>query len=363
MADCSLKHAKSSQRLSVVLAVTATFLSAAAFAQTPMFSVTVLPNLPGGTSSGAYGVNDAGDVVGVVIGSAACPMDDFCAVIWQDGTPAPLGAVAGAIRISAAGINNAGQVVGNIVTANGDNQAVIWNNRTPTLLPSPAAQYTQTFASFVNAAGQVVGYAQSDSSQVAVMWNGLTPIELGLGANEFGEALGINSSGLIVGEVHNVPVVWHGTQPTKLPINPGSNGGKALALNNAGIVVGVTTESGTLYGSRAAAWANGGMTDLGTLNGQSSATAINNRGIIVGKSWATGAKGPHAVVWSRMAAPVQDLNDLISATDSQALILQFAYSINDNCSIAVQGLTRQTKTYQAVVLTLNDPSQCVNGGF
>jgi probable HAF family extracellular repeat protein len=358
-----MKRTTSIRRLAILLSVGAPLLTAAAYAQTPMFSVTVLPNVPGGTSSGAYGVNNVGEVVGVVIGSTTCPMEDFCAVIWQDGTPTILGAVAGAIRSSPVGINNAGQVVGNIVTANGNNQAVIWNNGTPTLLPSPSPQYTQTFASFVNDAGQVVGYAENDSSQVAVVWSGLTAIELGLGANEFGEALGINSSGLMVGEIHNVPVVWHGTQPTKLPINPGSNGGKALAVYNAGIVVGVTTESGTLYGSRAAAWANGGMTDLGTLNGQSSATAINNRGIIVGKSWATGAKGPHAVVWSRMAAPIQDLNNLISITDSQALILQFAYSINDNCSIAVQGLTRQTKIYQAVVLTLNDPSKCVNGGF
>jgi hypothetical protein len=103
------------------------------------------------------------------------------------------------------------------------------------------------------------------------------------------------------------------------------------------------------------------MTDLGTLNGQSAATAINSRGIIVGKSWAPGAKGPHAVLWGNMGAAIQDLNNLISAADASEIILQFAYSINDSCSIAVEGLTRQTKISQAVVLTLNDPSMCVNG--
>jgi probable HAF family extracellular repeat protein len=97
-----------------------------------------------------------------------------------------------------------------------------------------------------------------------------------------------------------------------LPINPGSNGGKALAVDNAGIVVGVITESGTQYGSRAAAWINGGMTDLGTLNGQSAATAINNRGIIVGKAWGTDPEGSHAVLWGNVSAAIQDLNNLIS---------------------------------------------------
>jgi uncharacterized membrane protein len=213
----------------MTLAFAAAF-SSLAFAQTPVFSVTVLPNVPGGTWANAYGVNNAGDVVGIVSGSSTCPLDVGCVAIWQNGTPTVLGAVAGTTVSYAPSINNAGQVVGNVVTAGGNNEAVIWNNGTPTLLPPPSPKYTVTFASFVNDAGQVVGYAENDSSQVAVVWNGLTPTELGLGANEFGEALGINSSGLIVGGVHNVPVVWHGTQPTKLPIYPGFNGGKALAV-------------------------------------------------------------------------------------------------------------------------------------
>jgi probable HAF family extracellular repeat protein len=261
---------------------------------------------------------------------------------------------------SPANINNAGQVAGNIVGAHG-NQAVVWNDGTPTLLPAPSIQYTQTFASFVNDAGQVVGYAENDSSQVAIVWNGSTPTELGLGTNDFGEALGINSSGLIVGDIHSVPVVWHGTQPTKLPLSPGFSGGKALAVNNAGIVVGVVRSPATEYSSRAAAWINGGMTDLGTLNGESSATAVNNRGIIVGKAWGTDPEGSHAVLWGNVSDPIQDLNDLISTTDASEIILQYAYSINDDCSIAVDGLTRHTKIYQAVLLTLNDPSMCVNG--
>lgn len=355
-----MRNAIAQSRLFMVLVVGTSLSSAMAFAQTPMFSVTMLANVQGGTLSVASGVNNSGEVVGVVSGSSACPLYVGCGVVWQDGTPTLLGAVAGTSENFALSINNAGQVAGNVVTG-GLNKAVLWTNGTPTLLPPPSPKYNQTYASFVNDAGQVVGYAENDSSQVPVVWSGATAIELGLGTDDFGEALGTNSNGLIVGEVHNVPVVWHGTQPTKLPLNAGSNGGKALAVNNAGIVVGVTTEGGEQYGSRAAAWINGGMTDLGTLSGQSAATAINNRGIIVGKSWATGAKGPHAVLWGNVSAPIQDLNALISATDASEIILQYAYSVNDDCSIAVGGLTRHTNLYQAVLLTLIDPSQCVNG--
>lgn len=342
------------------LGIGAILSSTVAVGQTAMFSVKELTNLPGNTAAAATSINNAGDVVGIVSPSEV--LQPQYGVIWQNGTPTLLGAVAGATQSTPVSINNAGQVVGNVQTAIG-NQAVIWNNGTPTLLPSPSSQYRQTFASFLNDAGQIVGYAESGSgSQLAVVWSGLTPTELGLDGNEFGEPSGINSGGLIVGNIHNAPVVWHGTLPIKLPLNPGIGGGKALAVNNAGIIVGVTAspQTGT-YSSRATAWANGSMTDLGTLSGESAAYAVNNRGIIVGKSWATGAKGPHAVVWGRMDAPIQDLNDLISATAASEVVLQGAYAINDNCTIVVEGFPRKTKVYQAFLLILNDPTQCVNG--
>jgi probable HAF family extracellular repeat protein len=343
-------------RLLTALAGAAT-LSSVAFGQTAMFSVKALAKPPGETQAGAIGINDAGDVVGTVSGSSQCP--NFCAVIWVNGVPTLLGAVAGATKSSAISINNSGEIAG---IAAGDTfgiQAVIWNNGTPT--PLPGAYSSASNAAFLNDAGQVVGTEEVS----AVEWNGLTETVLGLmpGDTEAGAA-GVNNNNLVVGFTccangSGRATVWHGTVPSLLPsiIKTGGSD-NAYAVNNSGVVVGAAS---TGAGRHAAAWANGVVTDLGALNTISSALAVNNRGIIVGEADSVGAGDVHAVLWSRIGAPIQDLNNLISATAASEILLTGATAINDNCTIVVEGYTRKTKLYEALLLTLNDPSKCVNG--
>lgn len=83
------------------------------------------------------------------------------------------------------------------------------------------------------------------------------------------------------------------------------SGSEATAINDRGQIVGmsVSTESNFQYGGRAFIWENGEMRGLRPLGGRpySWATDINNRGQIVGSGFAIGDSGrlvkPRAVVW------------------------------------------------------------------
>ena len=84
---------------------------------------------------------------------------------------------------------------------------------------------------------------------------------------------------------------------TKLPPLPGGDFSAATAINERGDVVG---ESSTAGGDRhAVVWSGGSVRDLGTLGGSSSsAVGINENGLIAGN--AQDANGnDHAVVWTR----------------------------------------------------------------
>jgi uncharacterized membrane protein len=358
------------------LAIVAPLLSGVCLAQSPTFALQELSSA-GGAGSTVYGINNAGEAVGYIgIGSSIC--STLCAVTWQDGTPTALAAVQGATDSVASDINNSGQIVGNVTMTQSSrslNAAVIWNNGTPALLQSPGPQYPQTFANSINDAGEVAGFAELASGTGApVVWNGLTPTVLGMASGCTGDSIasGINNNGLVVGFMQcgaNVPVdeavVWHGTTPTVLPEVKSQHapGGKALAANNFGLVVG-TANNPSSY-AYATAWKGTVVTNLGVLGTgiRSTATAVNDQGIIVGES-STEGEGPpfHASLWSRVGAETQDLNALISAAEAKEILLTEAVGINNSCAIVANGYYRKNLTVEvAFLLTLIDASSCVNG--
>ena len=363
----------SAKQWSGLLALATPLLSAACLAQSPIFSLQVLGNISGGTGAGAYAINNLGEAVGSAGGgTSVCPTG--CAVIWTDTTPTILGSVAGATTSNAYSLNNAGQVVG-FVNMSGYQQAVIWINGTPSLLQSPSSQYVQTIPASINDSGQVAGQASGAQgvTAVAVVWNGTTPTALDSlpGCTGGASAGGINSNGLVAGDIgcgttgsHLEPVVWHGTTATRLPMVKLKNGvpsGIALAVNNFGLVVGTANNPSAL--AYATAWQGGTVTNLGVLGTglRSVATALNDRGIIVGQSATSGYDVFHATLWSRVGAATQDLNALISAAQAAEYELTDATGINDSCAIVANGYNKKTRATMAFLLTLIDSSNCVNG--
>ena len=183
-------------------------------------------------------------------------------------------------------INASGQVVGNSQVSGPDEQAFIWNSGSG-IQSLGSLGGTRSDVYGINASGTVVGasFIPDRSSEEAFVWNPGTGMEnLGWGPNSV--ATGINNSGEIVGYGYgggNVSYsVVNGTD-----IGPGG----ANAVNNAGQVVGVTSETSS---EQAYIWDPvNHFHDLGFLPGAttSDATAINDAGQVVGYS------GGNAFIW------------------------------------------------------------------
>ncbi len=239
-------------------------------------STTILPGST--TSSAAYDINNAGQIVGHI---------DNNAVIWNGTTATVLG------QGEAVGINNVGQVVGTNSGA-----ATIWNGTIPTALTGTGSPYPTG----INDSGQVSGISSISTSARAVIWNGTTPTTLGQVNPSFYSqsfAYGINNSGQVVGSAQifnnlaqylgDHAVIWNGTTPTDLGTLPGYyTFSRALGINDTSQVVGFSSFGG-YSGAHAVLWDGTTPEDLNTLLNSSgidwtltSATDINNVGQIVG---------------------------------------------------------------------------------
>jgi probable HAF family extracellular repeat protein len=240
------------------------------------------------------------------------------------------------------GIGGAGQVAGADKTSgSSDTRAVVWSAQGTASFPSFG---TQSNAVGFAGNGDPVGYGNNLG-----IWTGfkgttsLGGIPLGVGAG--GRIVGIkmsgantqawaidpaqtlkavpgfassgafdaNGSGVVVGYACHDPspgkptraVRWTNGNPTLLPGKGSDNQGDAYNINDKGVIVGIVGEGDA---QRAARWDNDQLTELGSLGGKSTATAINAAGTIVGYS-ADSSGDLHAVVF-RNNKPV-DLNTLV----------------------------------------------------
>jgi probable HAF family extracellular repeat protein len=127
---------------------------------------------------------------------------------------------------------------------------------------------TISTAAGINDAGQAVGQGGGD----AVIWSGGNVINLGPG-----EANGINDAGQVAGLGPGGATEWSGGKVISLGGLPGSTLSDALAINNAGQVVGYSVVGGV---QTATEWSGGTVINLGGLPGFtfSYATAINEPG-------------------------------------------------------------------------------------
>jgi probable HAF family extracellular repeat protein len=150
------------------------------------------------------------------------------------------------------------------------------------------------------------------STTGAVRLAGCCDTEWGNDINDAGVVVGTGQTSAILG---NHGFVATGTSMVALPILPGGDPelhSGAIAVNNAGQVVGRSPASG--FVTHAVLWsASGVIQDLGTLGGTNSeAIDINASEQVIGWSQIAGDAATHFFLWSS-GTGMQDLNTLIGA--------------------------------------------------
>jgi probable HAF family extracellular repeat protein len=304
------------QIINFVLVLNMFGLALSANATLPTYNFTDLGTL-GGTSSYATAINNLGQVTGMAYTNGNSWNSP---TLWNDTIATSLD---GNVSYASA-INNSGQVAGftlfgrEVFCCLGTNyydRATVWNGTTTNYFNSVGG--TNTYAFAINDAGQVAGYSGDGQ---ALVWDGTTTTYLGVGS-----AYAINNAGQVAGVSGGHATVWNGTIVTDLGTLGGINS-TASAINDAGQVVGYSPLAGNNE-VHATLWNGTTITDLGTLGGNSYARDINASGLIVGFSNILG--GQHATIWG--GNTITDLNSFLDAsTVAAGWVLTDATGINDN---------------------------------
>ena len=306
--------------MAAILALVAwLLLGGAALAQRYVFQD--LGDLGGGGSM-AWGINDAGQVVG-----SSYLADYSCqAFIWDPKTKVMTGLsdLGGGYKSTAYAIDNFGQVAGSSYSPDFYLNPVLWDAATQTILGSlSVAGDCELLA--LNDQGRAAGYIFDNSgNQRAFTLD--PPYTLNqrqllpnLGPKPYiTAALGINNNGDVVGESQdssgNLVPFWYHPSTRKmdnLGTLPGWPAAAAFAINNHSQIVGGADTIYYEYG-HAFIWDPvNKMQDLdpSSLNGDSAAYAINDAGQVVG-SFNLYGYPPSAFLWTPTEG-MQDLNSLV----------------------------------------------------
>lgn len=247
----------------------------------------------------AMAINNTGQVVGFRGSGIVSAMTEHNvhAYLWQNGKYRDLGTPIRTSQLYAYGINDAGQIVGSTYWS-----PLLWDAgkkiHLPSLVNNPRFTILPCEALGINNAGVIVGYGNTARvEQQPVVWQKrrLSKLALLPGCRE-GEAVAINARGDIVGACslrrYGRPrraCVWLNRRPRALGTLPGDTDAEARAINAQGQVVGFTgAEVKKTWRTRAFLWQNGQLSDLNALlpphSGWrlESASGINDRGQIVG---------------------------------------------------------------------------------
>jgi probable HAF family extracellular repeat protein len=266
------------------------------------------------SKNGAWGINNAGQIVGRCKGRA---------FVWQAGTITYLGALARGIHLTSCAydVNGKGQVVGKAEIRRHVEHAFLWQKGKMTDLGT-LPRFAISRAHAINNKGQVVGEASTGIAPSprtvlrAFLWHDGGMKNLGTLGGRSSSAAAVNDRGWIVGwadrpeapqERHTRrAVIWKGGRAVDLGAFPGygnayiarhegGRGGRgyvatrATAINDRGQIVGrADTKVGCVISRHAFLWEGGRMWDLNKLIPPGSkwrlmeANGINDRGQIVG---------------------------------------------------------------------------------
>jgi probable HAF family extracellular repeat protein len=309
-----------------------------------------------------YLIPEAINNQGQVVGRGTTTDHQWRGFLWADGKLQVLGTLGGQSSI-AMDINEQGQIAGWATTAASDFLAhgVMWTKETILDLGSlPGGDGGNAYG--INDLGQIVGGAGNPYR--AFIWaNGSLQ---DLGVPPFSVALGINSTGQVVGEMSMAdgPHAFLWTQGRIQDLGSIGAPWRDLCINEAGQVAGsVGVKVGELYRSRAVRWTGGVKQDLGSLPGGnwSSVGGINAAGDVVGE--ATIADGNYHAFLYTDAMGMIDLNTRIDLTLGWQLTS--AAGINDRGQIVGRGI--RDYQWHALCLTprtgklLVDPTRLVYG--
>jgi probable HAF family extracellular repeat protein len=155
-----------------------------------------LGTIVGGHESQANAINNSGVIAGWSRNSAG----DLRAVRWTpDGRKRSLGTLGGR-ESQALGINDLGVIVGWSRTAAGQQHAFKWENGVMTDLGTMPAHGASSVATDINRGGAIVGYSEvAPGERHAFKWKDGVFKDLGTGGTQSSKAFAINTKGQIAG--------------------------------------------------------------------------------------------------------------------------------------------------------------------
>ena len=193
----------------------------------------------------------------------------------------------------------------------------------------------------LNNMGQAAGTSSVSGVLRATVWSGAVPSYPTVPAGSLSGAVGINDSGVVAGAIGSQAAQWSGGAYTLLS-GLGGVAAWSSAINNAGQIAGdAYLPSGVMH---ATLWTAGVPTDLGALPGtnNSFANAINNSGVVAGVSDGSALGGPTtAVTWTGGAGPVILPRPGYNVTQ--------AFAINDSGVVGGSGMVSPTGGFRALL--------------